>query len=202
MKSGTAVSIMVTSVLALASMSSMAQKGQSGGAAVDRAQQVDRDRTYDRDRTSDRDRTQDRTRIDAQKQDQDQDRDQDRDRIHDPVNMSDKDIYGNELMSTTERAQYRKEIGNLETQAARNEFQARHEARMQERALLKDQDLVPPGQGPIYGGKIMSVKERNEYREQLRTLGTQQEQEKFQAQHRDRITKRADALGVEVEDAE
>lgn len=192
MKSGTAVTILVSSILALTSMSAMAQKGQGRGTGMDRTQQADRDRTYDRDRT------QDRARTDAQKQD----RDRDRDRIHDPANMGDKDIYGNELMTTTERAQYRKEVGNLETQAARNEFQARHEAKMQERARLKDQDLVPPGQGPIYGSKIMSVKERNEYREQLRTLGTQQEREQFQAQHRDRITKRADALGVKVEDAE
>lgn len=196
MKSRTAISIIVASVLALTSMASFAQQGQRGGAGADRAQQVDRDRTYDQDRMSDRDRTQDRTRIDVPEQDRD------RDRIHDPANMSDQDIYGSELMTATERQQYRKELGNSGTQASRNEFQARHEAKMQERALLKDQDLIPPGQGPIFGGELMSVQERNEYREQLRVFGTEQEREQFQAQHHDRINERADALGVEVEEAE
>ncbi len=195
MKPKTAISIIMVSALGFTSIASFAQQGQRGGTGADRAQQVDRDRTYDRDRMSDRDRTQDRTRIDAPKQDRD------RDRIHDPANMSDKDIYGSELMTAAERNQYRKELGDSKTQASRNEFQARHEAMMQERALLKDRDLVPPGQGPIFGGELMSVQERNEYREKLRVLGTKQEREKFQAQHRDRVNERAAALGVEIEEA-
>lgn len=198
MKSRTAISIIVASVLALTSTTSLAQQGQRGDAGADRAQQVDRDRTYDQDRMSDRDRTQDRDRIDTP--DQDQDRDQDR--IHDPANMSDQDIYGSQLMTATERNEYRKKLGDSKTQASRDEVQARHEAKMQERALLKGQDLVPPGQGPIFGGELMSVQERNEYREQLRAMSSEQEQEKFRAQHNERINERAGALGVEVEEAD
>jgi hypothetical protein len=48
----------------------------------------------------------------------------------------------------------------------------------------------------------MTVQERNQYREQLRVLGSEQEREKFQAMHRDRINERANALGREVEEAE
>jgi hypothetical protein len=116
--------------------------------------------------------------------------------------MRDQDIYGSELMTATERNQYRMELGNSGTDASCNEFRARHETNMQERALLKNQDLVPPGQGPIFGGELMSVQERNEYREQLRVFGSEQERAQFQAQHRDRINERADALRVEVEEAE
>ena len=82
------------------------------------------------------------------------------------------------------------------------EQQAQHEQTMQERALQQGQDLVPPGQGPVYGGEFMSVQERNQYREQLRLIDSDQEREQFQAQHRDHVNQRAEALGLEVEEAE
>lgn len=119
MKSTTAISTVVALILALTSMSSLAQQGPRGGANSDRAQQVGRERTYD----------QNRTRIVVPEQE--------RGRIKDPANMNDQDIYGNELMTTSERNRYRKELGNSKTPAARREFQVRHEAKMQERALLK-----------------------------------------------------------------
>lgn len=116
--------------------------------------------------------------------------------------MKNQDIYGNALMSDGERNQYRKELGNFGTQQSQEQFQARHEEKMQQRALQQGQDLVPPGQGPIYGGEFMSVQERNQYREQLRVLDSDQEREQFHAQHRDRINQRANALNLEVEEAE
>jgi len=182
-------------MLALTSMASFAGQGPGGGGA-DRAQQVDRDRGYDRDRMSDRDRSQDRMRAEDPAQDRD------RDRLQDPAKMKNQDIYGNALMSDGERNQYRKELGSYGTQESRNQYQMRHEEKMQERALKQGQDLVPPGQGPIYGGDFMSVQERNEYREQLRVLGSDKEREQFHAQHRDRINQRANALNLEVEEAE
>lgn len=202
MKSSTAISILVALVLATTSMSSLAQQGNGGGAREDRAQQVDRDRTYDRDRMSDRDRTFDRDRTQDRDRSDDADQDRDRDRLQDPASLKDQDIYGNELMSDAERRQYRNELGNSNTQKSRQEIQAQHVQKMQERALQQGQDLVPPGQGPVYGGELMSVQERNEYREQLRLIDSDQEREQYQAQHRDRINQRAEALGFEVEEAE
>lgn len=197
MKFRTTISVLVASMLAFTSMASFAGQGHGqGGASADRAQQVDRDRTFDRDRMSDRDRTQDRMRTDDPQQDRD------RVRLQDPAAMQDQDIYGNELMSNTERKQYRKELGSYGTQQSQEQFQARHEEKMQQRALQQGQDLVPPGQGSIYGGDFMSVQERNEYREQLRVLGSDKEREQFHAQHRDRINQRANALNLEVEEAE
>ena len=116
--------------------------------------------------------------------------------------MQDKDIYGNALMTNTERKQYRSELGTANAQGSGAGFQARHEQMMQKRALEQGQDLVPPGQGPIYGGEFMTVQERNQYREQLRLSDSDEERLQLKAQHRDRIRQRADALGLEVEEAE
>ena len=189
-----AISVIVASMLALTSMSSLAGQGQrqGGNAGADRMQQVDRDRSYDRDRMQDRDRIHDAA----------QDRDRDRIHMQDPSKIKDQDIYGNELMTNAERKQYRKELGNTNSQRSREKFQAKHEEKMQKRAMQQGQDLVPPGQGPIYGGELMSVQERNQYREQLRLIDSDPEREQFQAQHRDRINQRARALDLEVEEAE
>ena len=202
MKFRTAISVLVASTLAFTAMSSFAGQGQRGGVSADRAQQVDRDRTYDRDRMSDRDRTYDRDRT----QDRDRidvpDQDRDRDRIHDPANLRDQDIYGNEFMTPAECDQYREELGKANAQEARQKFQAQHEEMMRQRAMQQGQDLVPPGQGPIYCGEFMSVQERNEYREQLRLFDSEAERQQFQAQHREQMSERAHALNLEIEEAE
>ncbi len=193
MKYRTVISILAASALALTSASSFAQQGQRGGSgAADRSHQADRDRGYDRDRMTDRSRTE----IGAHQ------RDQDRTKFQDAANMEDKDIYGNALMTNTERKQFRSELGKANAQGANAEFQARHEQMMQKRALEQDQDLVPPGQGPIYGGEFMTVQERNEYREQLRLSDSDEERLQLKAQHQDRVRQRANALGLEVEEAE
>lgn len=191
-----AISIITAAILALTSVSGFAGQGKGPGSSAnqDRAQQVDRDRSYDRDRM------QDRARVDFPEQD----RDRDRDRIHAPdtAGFRDQDIYGNELMTDTERKKYRKQLGEAKSLQAREKYQMKHEEKMQKRALKQGQDLVPPGQGSVYGGELMSVQERNQYREQLRLTDNDQEREQFQAQHRDRINQRANALELEVEEAE
>ena len=203
------ISIILASMLALTFITVDAQQGQGGGSG-DRDQQMDRDydRDMDRDRDYDRDMDQDRDRdqLTGHDQDQDQDRDrvQDRDRLHvtDPASMRDDDIYGSAMMSEEELKQYRNQLMNMETVEAREQYQTKHEAKMQERAQLKGKDLVPPGQGPIYGGELMTVQERNEYREQLRHMDSEEEREKFQAQHHEQMSLRAKALEREIEEAE
>jgi len=203
MKYSISISILVALILAFAPMDSFAQQGQ-GGARGDRGQQMDRDRSFDRDRMSDRDRSfdRDRGRDQARAGDQTQQRDRDQDRVQDPESMKDEDIYGNELMSSTERNQYRHQLGQLESGQSREQFQAQHETEMQNRALQQGKDLVPPNQGPVYGGEFMSVQERNQYREQLRLMDSDPEKEQFKAQHRERINQRARALGLTVGEAE
>ena len=213
------ISIILASMLALTFITVDAQQGQGGGSG-DRDQQMDRDydrdmdrdRDYDRDMDQDRDydrdmdQDRDRDQLTGHDQDQDQDRDrvQDRDRLHvtDPASMRDDDIYGSAMMSEEELKQYRNQLMNMETVEAREQYQVKHEAKMQERAQLKGKDLVPPGQGPIYGGELMTVQERNEYREQLRNMDSDEEREKFQAQHHEQMSLRAKALEREIEEAE
>lgn len=202
MKSRTAISILVASVLAFTSMASFAQQGRGSGPGADRGQQVDRDRNYDRDRMSDRDRSYDRDRTRNRDRVDVPDQKRDRDRIHDSANLSDKDIYGNGLMTPAERNQYRAGLANAGTPEASQQFQAQHEQAMQQRAQQQGQDLVPPGQGPIYGGELMSVQERNEYREQLRLTDSDAERQSLQARHREQMQVRSRALNIKIEEAE
>ena len=219
------ISIILASMLALTFITVGAQQGQGGGSG-DRDQQMDRDydrdmnqdRDYDRDMDQDRDRDRDYTTAESMDRDQDRDRDQlrghdqdqdrdrvqDRDRLHitDPASLRDEDIYGNAMMTGEELKQYRNQLTNMETVEAREQYQIKHEAKMQERAQLQGKDLVPPGQGPIYGGELMTVQERNEYREQLRHMDSEEERENFQAQHHEQMNLRAKALEREIEEAE
>jgi hypothetical protein len=201
------ISLILAAMLALTFMTADAQQGQGGGSG-DRDQQMDRDydRDMDRDRDYDRDMDRDRDRDQLMTHDGDQDRDrtQDRDRLHvtDPASLQDADIYGNALMSEDELKQYRNQLMNRVTVQAREQYQAQHEEMMQERAQKQGKDLVPPGQGPIYGGELMTVQERNQYREQLRHMNSDEEREKFQARHREQINVRAKALELDIEEAE
>ena len=199
MKYRTLLGVVMASALALTSVTSYAAQHGGAGASGDRTQQMDRDRDFDRDRIQDRDR------LDQdQDRDRDQDRDQVRDRTHlqDPSAIKDAEIYGSDLMSEEERNQYRKQLQNMKTVEERNQYQAQHEKMMQERAQQQGKDLVPPGQGPIFGGELMTVQERNQYREQLRLIGTEEERTQFMAQHREKMQLRAKALEREVEEAE
>ena len=128
----------------------------------------------------------------------------DRDRIDntDTASLMDEDIYGSALMSREELTLYRSQLAGLDTRESRENFQSRHEARMQERAQLLGKDLVPPGQGTVYGGELMTVQERNQYREQLRHMESEEERRKFQAQHREQMDLRAKALELDIEEAE
>ena len=137
-----------------------------------------------------------------QMHDRDRLQDKDRVRLQDPSEINDEDIYGHELMSREELNRYRIELSKQGTAEARERFQYEHEEHMRERAEHQGRDLVPPGQGPIYGGNLMSVEERNEYRERLRMIKSEEERTRFETQHREEMQKRAQALQTEIEDAE
>ncbi|MGB5332377.1 MAG: hypothetical protein WBM80_13710 [Woeseiaceae bacterium] len=197
MKYTIAISVIAAAMLAFAAATSIADNGKGGGARPNATPQVDR--------SSDRDRTRDRSRLEIpdSTQDQDMDRLRDRDRIHakDPMQLADADIYGSELMTVEERNQYRRKLKAAKTEKAREKFQIQHEKKMQKRAEKSGEDLVPPGQGKIYGGELMTVQERNEYREQQRRYDGGEEMQKFQAQHREKMQQRAIALGLDIEEA-
>ena len=55
----------------------------------------------------------------------------------------------------------------------------------------------------IYGGELMSVEERNQYREQLRLTESDPEaQTRFKAQHQEEMQRRAKAQGVTLDDSD
>lgn len=171
-----ALTVFAAAVIAIAAVSSDVEQRKGGGAQ-------DRDQSHME--LHDKDRLHDRDRIQQQ----------------DGATLKDEEIYGHELMSREELNRYRNQLQQQQTAEDRERFQHEHEERMRERAATQGKDLVPPGQGPVYGGKLMSVEERNEYRERLRQIESEEERLRFEAQHREEMQKRAEALQIEIEDA-
>ncbi len=199
MKHILATSVLISTALILTSATSFAQQGPPGHRPQpqDRAQvergQVDRDRDFDRDRLQDRDR------VDVPSQDRD--RDQDRTHAPDFARLSDHDIYGNELMSMQERNSYRSQLQNAGSMDERQQIEAQHRDMIQVRAKAQGIDIEPPGKG-IYGGAMMSVEERIQYREQLRMFDSDEERSQFMAQHREEMQVRAKMRGIDLDDPE
>jgi Na+-translocating ferredoxin:NAD+ oxidoreductase RnfG subunit len=60
-------------------------------------------------------------------------------------------------------------------------------------AQTKDQET-------IYGSELMTEKERNEYRQRMRSAKTEQEREKIRTEHHNRMLARAKERGVKIPD--
>ena len=82
---------------------------------------------------------------------------------------------------------------------------AQEQTQVQKQVQEQKQIHVPgTGNGPdsdIYGHEMMSVQERNQYREQLRLVESDPEKKtRFEAQHREQMQARAKAQGVVIDD--
>ena len=170
------ISVMAALALGLAAYASDAGQRKGGTGGGDQVQQIDQQRDEDRLRS----------RVETQ----------------DMVRLRDEEIYGHELMTNEELNQYRKQLQTMRTPQAREQFQMQHEEKMRVRALQQNREIVPPGQGPIYRGDMMSAQERNEYREQLRRIQTEEERARFLARHREEMDQRAESVEEETEEAE
>lgn len=122
----------------------------------------------------------DRAQVQRGQADHDRDRMRDRDRIHQPA-----------------------------MDPARDMTQTQQRKQTQDRQQVQEQKRIHvpgTGNGPdsdIYGHKLMSVQERNQYREQLRLVQSDPEQKtRFLAQHREQMQARARAQGVVIDDGE
>ena len=98
-----------------------------------------------------------------------------------------------------ERAQVERGQRDLDRDRLRDRTQSTAPERDRER--IQDRTHAPDGaqQGEekIYGGKLMTVQERNQYREQLRLLESDPEKRtQFKAQHQEKMQARARAQGV------
>ena len=127
-----------------------------------------------------------RAQVERGQTDRDRDRTRDQDRIHQPAGAP-----------------------SYEGTKSREGSQAQQREQAQEQKQLQ----VPgTGSGPdsdIYGHELMSVQERNQYREQLRLVESDPEQKtRFLAQHQEQMQARAKAQGAvigeggEIEEAE
>ena len=89
--------------------------------------------------------------------------------------------------------------------------QSQQQKQVQQREQVQEQEQkqihVPDtGNGPdsdIYGHELMTVQERNQYREQLRLVESDPEKKtRFEAQHREQMQTRAKAQGFVIDDGE
>ena len=126
----------------------------------------------------------------------------DRMKARDHMQLQDRDIYGHELMSAQELNEYRDQIQNAGSAKEREELRAEHHAKMQARAKAQGVALGPASEGPIYGGKLTSVEERNQFREKLRMMDSDDERAEFMAQHRDEMQLRAKSQNLELDENE
>jgi hypothetical protein len=92
---------------------------------------------------------------------------------------------------------------------AQDMTQTQERTQTQDREQVQEQkQLHVPGTGngpdsDIYGHELMSVQERNQYREQLRLVESDPEQKtRFLAQHREQMQSRAKAQGTVIGDGE
>ena len=104
-----------------------------------------------------------------------------------------------------ERAQV--ERGQRDYDSDRSRDRARVEPPSQDRNQDQSQDRTQaPDSAPqeaqgIYGGELMSTQEKNQYREQLRLTESDPEaRNRFMAQHREEMQKRAKEQGKEIKD--
>jgi hypothetical protein len=195
-KTSITITVLFAAALLWTPLTSIAQgQGQGRGAGPQPQERAQVERGQ---RDLDRDRLRDRTQITTPERDRD--RIQDRTHAPDFATLVDEDIYGGELMTAEERNQYRQQLQTASSSEQRERIEARHREDVQTRAQEQGVDIVPPGKG-IYGGAMMSVEERNQYREQLRLLESNPEQHtEFKAQHREKMQTRAKAQGIPFED--
>ena len=127
-------------------------------------------------------RAQERAQAERGQMDRDRDRVRDQDRTHQPA-----------------------------TAPAYEGTQSQQQKQVQQREQVQEQEQkqihVPDtGNGPdsdIYGHELMTVQERNQYREQLRLVESDPEKKtRFEAQHREQMQTRAKAQGFVIDDGE
>ena len=171
-------SVVAALALGFASYSSDAGQGRGGTGSGDRVEKVEQERGQDHQRLH--------SKVEAR----------------DQSGLRNEQIYGHELMTEKELNRYREQMQTMRTAQQQEEFERQHEEEIRERAVKQNKDIVPPGQGPVYRGDLMSVQERNAFREQLRTIGSEEERARFLAQHREKMDRRANAVDKETEEAE
>jgi len=103
-----------------------------------------------------------------------------------------------------DRAQVERGQKDFDRDRLRDRDRLTNPAHDRDRIRDKDRTHAPDkakfGENGIYGGELMSVEERNQYREQLRlTESDPKARTKFMAQHQEKMQKRAKAQGKRIQ---
>lgn len=69
-----------------------------------------------------------------------------------------------------------------------------------EQVRIHQPDLAPMSDQAIYGSQLMSVAERNAYRQEVQNAGSVEQREQLQARHREEMEVRARVQGVPLSD--
>mgnify|MGYP000278533831 CR=1 FL=1 len=103
-------------------------------------------------------------------------------------------VYGWRYMSDAERAAHVEKLRSLPTAEAQLEYMVEHHAQMMERARQKPmapmEESDPYGY-QIYGADLMSPAELKQYRDELASLKTEAERQRFYREHFSRVQARA-----------
>ncbi len=114
-------------------------------------------------------------------------------------------IYGYQLMTEEERATFRTQMQNAATDEERQQIRLQHRERMLERAkaqgvTLTDPPAITPGDEVVFGGQMMTMEERLQFRTQMQNAATDEERQQIRLQHREQMLERAKAQGITLPD--
>ena len=142
MKRSKILASMVATVLALGAGAVLAQGqqggGQQGGQQGSGQQQMQQQQQRQAERAMSQDRVMDQERLQTRERDRTQDQAQTQTKASAGGGEG---IYGGNLMTVQERNQYRAELGGLQDEQQRKEYEARHREQMQLRA--KERGIEP-----------------------------------------------------------
>ena len=107
--------------------------------------------------------------------------------------------------SAPERAQVERGQRDLDRDRMRDRDRVTEPAHDRKRDQDQDRtrapEHAPQGENGIYGSELMSVQERNQYREQLRLTESDPEaQTRFKAEHKEKMQQRAKEQNKEIKD--
>ena len=151
MKRSKILASMVATVLALGAGAVLAQGqqgggqqggGQQGGQQGGGQQQMQQQQQRQAERAMSQDRVMDQERLQTRERDRTQDQAQTQAQAQTKASAGGSEgIYGGNLMTVQERNQYRAELGGLQNEQQRKEYEARHREQMQVRA--KERGIEP-----------------------------------------------------------
>ncbi len=114
-------------------------------------------------------------------------------------------VFGGRMMTNQEQMQFRTQMHNAATDEERQQIRLQHRERMLERAkaqgvTLSDPPAITPGDEVIFGGQMMTMEERLQFRTQMQNATSEEERQQIRLQHHERMLERAKAQGITLPD--